>query len=166
MAQALLVSINDIKRYSKLSGNIDEDKIIQFVKIAQDIHIEQYLGTDLLNRLEAGIIADDLTANETSLINNYVKPMLIHWALVEYLPNAAYDVSNRGVFKNTSETGETLSKEEVDFMIEKQRNLAEYYTRRFIDYMCYNQTTFPQYNSNTNEDITPTKDSSFSGWVI
>ena len=166
MAQALLITINDIKRYSNLSGNLDEDKIIQFVKIAQDVHLQQFLGTDLLNRLEAGVIAGDLTANETSLINNYIKDMLIHWTLVEYLPHAAYDISNRGLFKNTSETGETLSKNEVDFMIEKQRDTAENYTRRFIDYICNNSSTFPEYNTNSNGDVHPITKSNFSGWVL
>lgn len=166
MAQALLITVNDIKRYSNLSGNLDEDKILQFIKIAQDIRLEDFLGTDLLNRLEAGVIANDLTANEVILINSYVKSALIHWALVEYLPHAAYDISNRGIFKNTSETGETLSKEEVDYMIEKQQNLAEKYTRRLIDYLCDNESLYPQYNTNTGSDVKPLKDSSFSGWVI
>ena len=166
MAQALLITVQDVKRYSNVSGNLDEDKLIQFIKIAQDIHLETFLGTDLLNRLEAGVIAADLTANETALINNYVKPMLIHWAMVEYLPSAAYDISNRGVFKNTSETGETLDKTEVDYMIEKQRNLAQHYTERFIRYMCHNHTLFPEYTSNTNDDVNPLKDASYTGWVI
>jgi len=47
MAQALFVSREDIVKYTALSGSVDVDKFIQFVKISQDIHIQNYLGTKL-----------------------------------------------------------------------------------------------------------------------
>ena len=103
MAQALLISRKDIVKFTAMNGNVDTDKFIQFVKIAQDIHIQNYLGTDLLDKIEADIIASSLTGNYLSLVTDYVKPMLIHWAMVEYLPFAAYTVANKGVYKHTSE---------------------------------------------------------------
>ena len=39
MAEALLITRNDIVRFTALNGNVDTDKFIQFIKIAQDIHI-------------------------------------------------------------------------------------------------------------------------------
>ena len=47
-----------------------------------------------------------------------------------------------------------------------EREFAEYYTRRFIDYMAYNQNLFPEYNTNSNDDIYPDKDATFNGWVL
>ena len=92
--------------------------------------------------------------------------MLIHFALVEYLPYAAYQLKNGGLFKHTSENGETPTKDEIDFLVNKERNLAEYYTTRMIDYITFNQSSFPEYNTNVNEDIYPDKDSLFNGWVL
>ena len=92
--------------------------------------------------------------------------MLIHFAMVDYLPFASYQVKNGGVFKHTSENSESVSKEELDYLIAKHRNFAEYYTRRFIDFMTFNQSTYPKYNSNTNDDIPPDKDSLFNGWQL
>lgn len=166
MARALLISTKDVKRYTSISGNLDEDKLLQFIEIAQDVHIRNYLGTDLLARLEEGIINADLTADETSLINDYVKKMLIHFAMVEYLPHASIEISNKGVHRGTSETGETVSQSDLEYLIEKERNVAMGYVQNFVDFMCYNQTTFPEYTSNTGSDIHPSKDTSFTGWVI
>jgi len=92
--------------------------------------------------------------------------MLIHWAMTEYLPFAAFTASNGGIYKRQVENGETASREDLSFLIEKERNLAEYYTRRFIDHMSFNQSTYPEYNTNNNEDIYPLKDSTFSGWML
>ena len=92
--------------------------------------------------------------------------MLIWFAQVDYIPFAAYQIKNGGIFKHTSETAETVSKSEVDYLVEKARTNAEWYTRRFIDYMSFNQSNFPKYTSNSNEDINPSYDATFNGWVL
>jgi hypothetical protein len=166
MAKALFITNKDLKRFSVLDGNVDADKFIQYIDIAQDIHIQNYLGTDLYEKLQADIIADTLTGNYLTLVNTYVKPMLIHWAMVEYLPFAAYTVANKGIYKHTAENSDSVTKNEVDYLSEKERDIAQHYTRRFIDYMCYNSTLFPEYSSNTNEDVSPSKQSNFGGWVL
>ena len=70
------------------------------------------------------------------------------------------------MMKHRSENSETVNKEEVDYLVEKARTNAEWYTRRFIDFMCFNQTTYPEYNSNTNNDLYPQTDATFNGWVL
>ena len=143
MATALFIKPVTLKRNSIIDGSVDVDKFIQFLKIAQQIHIRNYLGTDLYNKISSDIIADSLSGNYLTLVNDYIQPMLIHFAMVDYLPFAAYQIKQGGIFKHTSETAETVSKSEVDYLVAKEREFAEYYTRRFIDYMAFNQSNFP-----------------------
>jgi len=167
MADALFITRKDLVKFSSLNGNVDTDKFLQYIKIAQDIHIQNYLGTDLYNKIQTDIIATTLAGDYLTLVNDYIKPMLIHWALVEYLPFAAYTIANKGVYKHNSENAENVSKEEIDFLIEKERTTAQYYTERFIDYMSFNASNrFPEYYTNNNEDIYPDKDANFGGWVL
>ena len=166
MATALFVSRDEIVKFTALNGNIDVDSYIQWVKIAQDIHIQNYLGTKLFNKINDDIVAGTLAGNYLSLTNVYVKPMLIHWSMVEFLPFAAYTIANKGVYKHNSENSDTVSKEEVDFLVEKERSIAENYTRRFIDYMSFNNSLFPEYNTNSNADVYPDKQSDFAGWQL
>jgi len=166
MATALFISRTDLVQNSILDGNVDTDKFIQFIKISQEIHIQNYLGTDLYNKISADIIASNLSGDYLTLVNSYVQPMLIHYAMADYLPFAAYQVKNGGVFKHSSENSETVSKNEIDFLVQKQRNFAEYYTRRMIDYVTFNISSFPEYNTNNNEDVYPDKDSLFHGWQL
>jgi hypothetical protein len=167
MAEAILITRKDVVKFTAMNGNVDTDKFIQYIKIAQDIHVQNYLGTDLLQAIQVKIIAGTLTGDYLSLVTDYVKPLLCHWAMVEYLPFAAYTIANKGVYKHSSENAENVSKEEVDFLVEKERTTAQYYTDRFIDYMSFNASSkFPEYYSNNNEDIFPDKDANFSGWVL
>lgn len=163
---ALFISRTDLIKNSILDGNVDTDKFIQFIKIAQEIHIQNYLGSKLYDKIASDIIADTLTGDYLTLVTKYLQPMLIHYAMVDYLPFAAYQVKNGGVFKHNSENAETVNKEEVDFLVQKERDFAEYYTRRFVDYMCNNSNLFPEYNDNTNEDVYPDKNVGGSNWVL
>jgi len=92
--------------------------------------------------------------------------MLIWAAQVYYIPFAAYSIKNGGVFKHRSETSDTVSKNEVDYLVDKAREFMEYYSRRFIDFMAFNQSDYPEYTSNTNDDIYPDYDALFNGWVL
>jgi hypothetical protein len=166
MATALFIKREDIVRNTVISGNVDTDKFIQFIKIAQEIHIQNYTGTKLYDKISSDIIANTLAGNYLSLVTDYLQPMLIHFAMVEYLPFAAYTVANGGVYKHTSENSVNAEKIEIDYLVEKERTIAKYYTERFIDYMSFNQSLFPEYNENVNEDIYPDRDSRPASWVL
>jgi hypothetical protein len=111
-------------------------------------------------------VAGTLSSPYTTLLSKYIKPMVIHWAMVEFLPYSAYKISNKGVFKHNSENSTTVEKNEIDFLIEKERDVAQSYTNRFIDYMNFNQSLFPEYNTNSNADVYPDNDANFVGWVL
>ena len=166
MATALFISRTDLVKNSILDGNVDTDKFIQFIKISQEIHIQNYLGSKLYDKISADIIASTLTGDYLALVTDYLQPMLIHYAMMDYLPFAAYQIKNGGVFKHSSENSETVSKGEIDFLTQKQRDFAEYYTRRFVDYICFNSTKFPEYDSNVDSDVYPSKKTNSSNWVL
>jgi hypothetical protein len=166
MAEALLISRNDIVKFTALNGNIDTDSFIQWIKVAQDIHIQNYLGTNLLEKIKTDIINNTLVNPYLSLLTTYVKPMLIHWAMVEYLPFSAYTIANKGVFKHTSENATSVDKNEVDFLVEKERMIAQNYTERFITYINFNNSLFPEYSTNSNADMFPSTQNNFTGWYI
>jgi hypothetical protein len=170
MAYALLISTEDIKRFTISNGNLDADDFIEYIKISQDITIQNYLGSKLYQKLQELILSDDINASGFTdykyLLTTYIKPMLVHWAMVYYLPFAAYTLNNKGLFKHTSENASNVEKAEVDFLVEKERDIAESYTQRFIDFMCFNTSTYPEYNSNSNSDVNPDTDNFYAGWQI
>ena len=166
MATVLFISRTDLVKNSIIDGNVDTDKFIQYVKISQEIHIRNYLGSKLYDKISEDIVNGTLSGDYRSLVTDFLQPMLIHYAMVDYLPFAAYQVKNGGIFKHSSENSETASKEEVDYLVSKERDFAEYYTRRFVDYICFNSSKFPEYTSNKESDVYPDKDVNSSNWVL
>jgi len=166
MATVLFIKRSDLVKNSIIDGSVDTDKFIQHIKDAQEIHVRNYLGTDLYNKIATDISNSELEGNYLNLVNDFIQPMLIYWAMTDYLYFAPYTIKNGGVYKHRSETADTPTQEEVTALSNKYRDKAEYYTRRFINYMSFNQTLFPEYNSNTNDDIDPDTDAIFNGWVL
>jgi hypothetical protein len=166
MAQALFVSREDIVKFTSVNGNVDVDNFVQWIKVAQDIHIQNYLGTDLFNKINDDIVSSTIANPYLALLTSYIKPMVIHWAMVEALPFMHYQIANKGIYKHNSENSETATIEEVEKLVDKYRLIAQHYTQRFIDYMCDNSSTFPEYLSNSNGDMYPDKNINYSGWYL
>lgn len=165
--KALFISRNDIVKKTILGGNVDADKFLPFVEIAQETHILNYLGTDLYEKISADIVASTLIGDYLTLVNSYVKPMLIHFAMVDYLGFASYTIGNGGIYKHQSENSQAINKDEVDAIASKSRQIAKSYAERFVDYMQYNASTkFPEYYTNSNDDVDPLKNENFSPWVL
>ena len=168
MATVLFINRTDLVRNSILDGNVDSSKFLQFLKISQEIDVQQIMGTKMYDGLSTAIPNIDLAANARwkTVLDDYIVPMLIWYAQSNYMPFAAYQIKNGGVFKHTSENAQSVDKNEIDFLVEKARTNAEWYSRRFIDFMSFNQTTYPEYTTNINDDIYPSNDATFNGWVL
>lgn len=167
MSKALFVTRHDISVFTADNGNVDNDKLLPRILIAQDIHIQNYLGTDLYNKIQADIVGSSLADPYLALLNDYIKPMLLHWSMVEYLPYAGVNIANGGIYTKNPENSTALTKEHVDSLIERSRTTAQFYTNRFIDYMQNNAAgLIPEYYSNSQEDMYPDDVADFGGWVL
>jgi hypothetical protein len=89
MAYALFITRNDIIKNTPLQGSIDADRLLNFVRTAQDKYILNLLGTVLFYKLQDEIVAgtfNQMNAYYQDLMNDHIKPTLIWYAVVEYLP--------------------------------------------------------------------------------
>jgi hypothetical protein len=168
MSKALFVTRHDISVFTAANGSIDNDKLLPFINQAQDIHIQNYLGTDLYNKIQAEIVAGTLADPYLALLNDYIKDMLLHWSMVEYLPYAGVNIANGGIYTKNPENSTALTKEHVDYLIQKSESTAQFYTRRFIDYMQSGiaPSNFPEYYSNTQADMYPDDVAENQTWVL
>ena len=169
--KALFITIQDLKAKSIISGSTDADKLIHFIEVAQDIHIQNYLGGNLYDKLQALIISGDidLPANSDykSLRDVYIKPMLIWFTQAEYFPFSMFKIDNGGISKHRGEDSLSVNYSDVDRMMSKINDRAEFYTKRFLDYICFNSNKYPEYNNNSNGVMYPDKDANdFSSFVL
>ena len=169
MAKALFIQRKDLVRFTAANGNIDTDKLLPYIDMAQKIDIERLLGTKLYEKISADIAANPqtLTGNYLTLVSEYIKPTLIHYAMMYALPYLSVTIGNGGVYRNNPENATALTGEEIDKMVEKERDAAQYYSTRMIDFLNFNASSmFPEYFTNSNDDISPDYSDDFGGWVL
>lgn len=169
--KALFISRDDLVRYTPISGNLDFDRVVQYIEIAQDIHVHELLGTNLYESLQAYVIEKEtsrpvINDGYEELLVKYIKPTLAQYALLEFLPFSQFSINNKGVFKHTSEASETLSRADINMMTEATRDTANHYASRMIEYLRNYPNSFPEYLVNTKEQMSPNRDNNFGGWQI
>jgi hypothetical protein len=89
--------------------------------------------------------------------------MLPNWAFYHAIPFLRFKVENGNIYSKTSESGNALSTEESQHLREEVRNTAEYYTERLIEHIKNNISSFPEYNTNSGEDISPDSNAYYAG---
>jgi hypothetical protein len=168
--KALFITTDELKRKSIIQGDTDDDKLVQFIEVAQDIHIQTYLGTDLYNKLQELIISDTISDVENEkykyLTDHYIKPMLVWYSQESYLPFAMYKVGNTGVFKVSAENSSSVELDDVNSMMNRVRENSGFYTRRFLDYMKDNCDDFPEYKTTEDDGMKPAKEGDNFNWVL
>jgi len=166
MAEALLITRDDLVKLSPLKGGIDPDKYTPFIKMAQDTHLQAILGTKLLVGLKTTIENGGEFRSPYDELMEYIKPCLVHYSMVEFLPWLAYNASNGGVFKHNVENATAVEKAELDYLVEKERDSAEHYGRRLLAYLSENSASIPEYTKNQDGQMPPSSDELFNGWVL
>jgi hypothetical protein len=148
MAYALFITRNDIIKNSPLQGALDADALLPFVRTAQDKYLKNLLGTVLFFYLQEKILDNtvgSLSSYYQDLLDDYIKNTLIWYACVEYIPFSSVQFKSNGSVKQTSEQGTAPSKSEIDYLLSKALNNADYYALRLQNYLIAYSNNIPQY---------------------
>jgi len=152
---SLFCNEDKLKSSTAINYNVDTAFLLPFLKIAQDKHLQVILGTDLYVKIETEIAAGTLAGVYKTLVDDYVQDAIIHYALIEALPFISFQIKNGTVTQKNSENGQAASKEDLNWLIQKERDTAEFYGQRIVDYLCDNSSSFPEYTSNSGSDLNP-----------
>lgn len=147
MAFGLFITRNDIINNTPLGGAIDADALLPFVRTAQEKYLLNLLGTVLYNKIQDDIESQTaFTGIYQDLVEDYIKPTLIWYSCVEYIPFSAITFKSNGAVKQVSEQSVQPGKNEIDYLLSKALNNADYYATRLQDYLIAYNNEIPEYN--------------------
>jgi hypothetical protein len=156
-SEILFINKEYLTKYTQLNEAVDTNLIRPAIYLAQDKYIQLWLGTDLMNKIKSDIQNNTLAGNYATLLNNYIVKPTAWWKMVELYPSLVYKLDNGNVVSRQSEDTTPVTKGELDSLVDKARDNATFYTQRLVDYLCDNNSLFPEYTSNTFPDISPLK---------
>lgn len=164
MENVLLVSEQRMKQWTSLDNNIRIDLLTPSIIQAQDIYIQDTLGTKFYKRLKGGVIANDLTVDESAFLKDYVGPCLIQYALYLLLPSLKYKMVEAGIVNGTSEETQATTLEEMQYLRDSALDTAQFYNQRMLEFLIDNPGIFADYTNPGTDGMYPNKDTPyFSG---
>ena len=166
MDNVLLVSEQRMKTWTALDNNIRIDMLTPSIMDAQNIFIQSALGSLFFNRLKAGVVANDLTANEEAFLKDYVAPTLMQYALYLVLPHLKYKMVEKGLLSGSSEETTQTTLDELKYMRQSALDTAEFYDTRMKEYLKDNPGMFPEYETPGTKGMYPNKKTSYFGGLV
>jgi len=143
---ALFITRDDIIKNTPLQGAIDADALLPFVRTSQDKYLKNLLGTVLFDYLQTQIeLGVPFTGRYAELMDDYVKWTLLWYASVEYIPFSSVLFKSNGAVKQISEQAVAPSKNEIDYLLGKAKENAEYYALRLQNFLIAYSQDIPQY---------------------
>lgn len=153
MPIVLLISPEYVYQNSHVNASVESSKITPFIRVAQDKYIEALLGTDLIQKLQSD--GNAAAGNYLTLRDNYVRPCLLWYTLQELMPTLNYKVDNGNLAQHNSDNTQAIGQQEMNRLITDAKNNAIFYAKRLQDYLCNYSNLFPEYSTNTGNDVSP-----------
>lgn len=145
LQEVLFVSEEKLKSFTSINNNTSPLDLIPYVLQAQDIYLQNYIGATYYMQLKEQVRTSTVDADNMFLLDNYIGSALCNWALAMALPWLKYKIFNKSVMSPSSESAESITLDELNFLIEQARGTAETYTKRMIEWMVLHPGAYPKY---------------------
>lgn len=154
-AEIEFIDANYIRKYTPVNHAVDAEILRPAVYTAQDMYIQNSLGTDLYNKLKTEISAGTLAGVYLTLHQTYVMKATLWWTMVNLYPFLWVKHDNGNIVHRFSESTNQIDAGTYDRLVDQARSNAQFYTTRLEEYLCHNASSFPEFTSNTSPDIYP-----------
>lgn len=145
----LLVSETKLKNFTDIDQNVTSAVLLPFVGVVQQTKLEYIIGrkyyVELLNQVQTST----LTTINNNFLQYFCQPMLIWSAYAEALPSIFMRIKNNGIV-NGSEKTITIS--EMQYMQTRADDRSQFFERRMIEELIYNQSNYPAVYTYTSTD--------------
>ena len=145
----LFIGENQLKANSVLNENVDMKLITPIIQLVHDKYVLQTLGTALYNRVSTAIDNDATLATQPdvkTLIDVYLSNMIIWWTLYEMNPVLNYKMTNKSILQMNADASNYTSKSDLTWLMDRQKDNAQFYTNMVVKYLQAHPGIFPEYN--------------------
>jgi len=157
MSTVILIKQDRILKNSILSGNLDVDKYLQDIKRAQKIYLMPIIGKELYQKLQDDF-EDGLTGDYKYIYDEWLEDMITIQSTILYLTHGQYSISNNGVLKTKSEQNETISHQELDYLIKTELSALTTLQNQLVEYLL--NSNIPEYKKKIK------KINTIGGWLL
>lgn len=149
MRTIYLISTDQLKNNSAINSNVDDTLLLNAISEAQEIELQQTLGSKLYKKIitlvDTGDISSQENSNYKTLLDDYCQKVVVYYATARAIPYLAVKLKNKGATREYSENSSDAAFNEFEYLRKKVENDAQYFAQRLADYLHQNRSDFPEY---------------------
>ena len=149
MADALWIDEDYLMENSIINENTDMKVLTPNIVYVQDAYIKPLIGSRLFDIIQAEITAQVYTTRVTTLLNDYLKKVILNYVLSESVHDMSFRWTNKGMMQKNSDNSVPVNVEQLKSIQEKYKNRAEIFADRATNYILANLTTYTEYYNGT-----------------
>lgn len=147
MAFVQFISESYLKANTVIDTNVDMRLINPTLRLVQEKYVLPILGTALYNKLKTEVQAATLAGSYKTLMDDYILPCLMWYVLYEAPVPLSYRMTNKDVVRKTSDNSQAAPVNELQYIMDKAKDNAEYYAMKIYKYLNANTSSFSEYTS-------------------
>lgn len=124
MKDILLIKVDDIPKYTAISGNIDLDRITPHVRLAQRTEIKRVLGVDLYNKVVKDFASDSLKGIYKTIYDEFVVDLLVNYSAYHITIFNTLRVDNAGNFYYEPDDARSADVEDTEKIASRYQKIA------------------------------------------
>lgn len=152
----MLISPKKVKESGHLNLNVDEGVLGAAIRTAQNVYVQNIIGTELLEKLQTlvndkitgvndGIDGEDAVAYKT-LLTEYLTPVLISKTVIETALRISLKIRNMGVVQNSDANVNASNLEDIKYLQNYEETMYNHYLNRMVEFLCKNKEAIPEGN--------------------
>jgi hypothetical protein len=171
MSTVLLISQTKLKAFTTINQNTDEALLTSCVFIAQELGLQNLLGTkgyDYYTNLVKSVQLSGATMSsaDQTMLNEYISPYLQHRAYFEAMPEIWARKSNKGIQVGSSEQSNAIDIKGMSYLRDIELSRYNFYAQRMMDRIQAFPNDYPWYYSYTNQDGMPNSKQNYFGGIF
>lgn len=154
-AKTEIISCEEVRELALKTATFDDALIEDYILPAQRQYLRPFLGDDFYDEiLDQAENVGTLTADNNTLIDDYLKPMLAYYIVYDAFPSIAVNITSRGIMVNESETSVAASSSTQSMLRQNYLSMGERWEKdadKFIkDQQEADSTKYPDYCPKSN----------------
>lgn len=150
MTTTFLISEAKIRSFTSLNDAVDSALIKNCIRTAQDVWLQNIIGTVLYQKLLSDVDAGTLTGNYKGLVDDYIQDFLLYATYYETLEEIYLRPRNNGLLRpNGGENSDPVERDVYDMKRQSLRNKMDYYSQRLTEYILEEDSLFPELQQDT-----------------
>lgn len=149
--RSAFISAEYLKKNGFVHGNVEDSVLKPVIQRVQDTMVKPILGRSLYDRLNTAVyntqnsLPDGLTADETTLLNDYIAPLMLAAAEIRTVVHTTIEIRNKATGTTRDEYLNPVDTEQSKFIRDTLRQDFEWYRQQIVCYLKDNYLLYPQY---------------------